>query len=118
VDSVESLPSKVTEVLSTVGKFVTSVKDLMNDNRDWQQDHLDSAPHLQSAYKIRWFLDPPMKEENQRALLKLLDLPSITLEQAYNGFKVLEEMGSETKVKDGYREAALKMWPDATIFKN
>jgi hypothetical protein len=117
VDAVKDLPPKVSEVLSSVGSFIPSKGDLAVFNSDWQKAHLDSASHLQSAYKIRYLVDPSTKAANEKDVQKLLGLSSITLDEARAGLDCLDEWESEEAAKDAYKAAALEKWPHATVFK-
>ncbi|KAF2196701.1 TPR-like protein [Delitschia confertaspora ATCC 74209] len=117
VDAAKDLPSQVTEVLKSSFTWLPAGADLKSYNNEWQQKHLDSAPHLQSAYKVRAFLDPGTKEVNEKDIQKLLDLPSNTQEQALAGLSCLEEWGSDEKTREAYREAAAGRWPEATVFE-
>lgn len=78
--------------------------------------HTDSAPHLQSAYNVRFVLDKDSKSQNEADLNKTLDLADITIEQAEAGLALLDEWKSEQIVKDDYRAKAASRWSEATVF--
>lgn len=78
------------------------------------QNHAQSAPHLHSAYNVRYLLDPSTKSQNEKDLLKTLDLESVTLEQAVEGLALLEEWKSEEGVKEEYRRKAGRRWEGAS----
>lgn len=73
--------------------------------------------HVQSAYNVRYLLDPSSKSENESDLTKTLDLPDVTFEQAEAGLALLSEWKSDEKVKDDYRAKASSRWTEATVFK-
>jgi hypothetical protein len=50
-------------------------------------------------------------------MLKLLNHPNITFEQALAGLSYLDIWKSNASTKDAYREAAAKKWPEATVFQ-
>ena len=82
--------------------------DLKKYNSDWQQKHAQSPSHQQSALNVRHYLDDGSKPQNEAELQKLLDLPSITIEQAEAGLNLLAKWKSDEKTKTSYRQAASK----------
>lgn len=92
--------------------------DLKAYNDEFLKKHSESALHLQSGYNVRYILDNSSKPQNEQDLLKTLDLPAITVEEAKAGLSLLNEWKSEQGVKDDYRAKAASRWSAATIFKN
>lgn len=74
--------------------------------------------HLQSGYNVRYILDNSSKSQNEQDLLKTLDLPTMTIEEAKAGLTLLSEWKSEQGVKDDYRGKAASRWSAAVVFKN
>ncbi|KAH8629262.1 hypothetical protein IG631_16519 [Alternaria alternata] len=58
------------------------------------------------------------KSQNEQDLQKTLELSSTTIEEAQSGLALLNQWGSEQKIKDDYRAKAAGRWSDATAFKN
>lgn len=79
--------------------------------------HAQSASHLQSGYNVRYILDKASKPQNEQDLQKTLELPNIAMEEAKAGMALLDEWGSEQKIKDDYRAKAASRWSEATVFK-
>lgn len=113
----KDLPAKVEEALKTSFTILPPGADLKAYNSEFQQKHSSSVPHLQAVYNVEYLLDNSTKSQNESSLLKLLDLPSITMAQASASLDLLNEWKSEEQTKETYREAAAKKWPEASIFQ-
>jgi peptide alpha-N-acetyltransferase len=72
---------------------------------------------MQSAYNVQVFLDNTSKAQCEEELKMLLDAPSMTTQQALKGLDYLDQWESDEKVRDAYRDAAAKRWPEATVFQ-
>lgn len=92
--------------------------DLKAYNDEFLKKHSESALHLQSGYNVRYILDDSAKSQSEQDLLKTLDLPNMTIEEAKAGLSLLKEWKSEQGVKDDYRAKAASRWSEATVFKN
>jgi hypothetical protein len=66
---------------------------------------------------VRYVLDGSTKSQNETDLKKLLDLPSITQQQALAGSEYLDLWKSDSSTQDAYREAAAQKWPETTVFQ-
>jgi hypothetical protein len=86
-------------------------------NDDFLRKNSQSPAHLQRGYNVRYHLDRSTKSQNETDLQKLLDTKGITLQQAAEGNKLLQEWGSDEKTVNAYREAAAKKWPQAAVFQ-
>ena len=117
VREAKDLPPKTLEVLKSSFNIIPVDVDMKKYNSDWQNKHAQSPTHLQSAYYVRYLLDDTTKSTVESDLQKLLDSPSIELEDASTGLNYLELLKSEQKTKDGYRQAAAKKWPEASVFQ-
>jgi hypothetical protein len=113
----EPLPSQVSQVIKESFTTPPVDADLKAYNNSFHQKHSKSVPHLQAAYNVRHLLDNSTKSQNEQDLIKTLDMPDVTIQQALAGFGVLEEWKSETKVKDDYRAKAASRWSEASVFK-
>lgn len=114
----EPLSSQASEVIKDSFTTPPADADLKAYNDDFLKKHSQSASHLQSGYNVRYILDNSSKSQNEQDLQKTLDLSSITIEEAQSGLALLNQWGSEQKVKDDYRAKAAGRWSDATVFKN
>ncbi|KAF2018594.1 N-alpha-acetyltransferas-like protein 15 [Aaosphaeria arxii CBS 175.79] len=118
IDGLKETDPKVSEVLNASFKLGPASTDLKKFNTDWQQKHSQSPSHVQSALNVRHILDNSSKAQNETDLKKLLELPTITTEQAVAGLDLLDEWQSEAGVKDSYRQAASEKWPEVTVFQS
>ncbi|OAG22220.1 TPR-like protein [Alternaria alternata] len=110
----EPLSSQASEVIKDSFTTPPADADLKAYNDDFLKKHSQSASHLQSGYNVRYILDNSSKSQNEQDLQKTLDLSSITIEEAQSGLALLNQWGSEQKVKDDYRAKAAGRWSDAT----
>lgn len=117
MNQLKDVPAEVMEALKSGFTLIPADADLKAYNTEWRQKHSQSPAHLQSAYNAQFLLDNGSKAQCEDGLKKLLDSPSMTMEQALKGLEYLDEWKSDETVKDGYREAAGKRWPEATIFQ-
>jgi hypothetical protein len=117
VNELTDLPAQVSETLKTSFTTVPADADLKSYNSEWQQKHSQSPAHLQSAYNVQFLLDNSTKGQCEADLLKLLEAPSATIEDAVRGLELLDEWKSDNDTKDAYRTAAVKKWPEATVFQ-
>lgn len=115
----DPLPAPVAEAIKqdfTDPPANADSKALKTFNDDYLKSHAQDVSHLQRGYNARFHLDSKTKPQNEADLLKLLDLPTISKEEAAEGLKLLAAWKSDTKTVDAYRTAAAKKWPQATVF--
>ncbi|KAJ4296687.1 hypothetical protein N0V90_006735 [Kalmusia sp. IMI 367209] len=113
----EPLTEPIAEAINQDFKSPAPKADLKAINDGFLKKHSQSQEHLQRGYSVRFHLDPTSKSQNESDLLKLFELPSISITQATAGLKLLNEWKSDVKTIDTYREAAAKKWPHATVFQ-
>ncbi|KAI2487514.1 NMDA receptor-regulated protein 1 [Pyrenophora tritici-repentis] len=113
----EPLSSQTEQVIKESFTTPAADADLKAYNDDFLKKHAQSASHLQSGYNVRYILDKASKPQNEQDLQKTLELPNITMEEAKAGMALLDEWGSEQKIKDDYRAKAASRWSEATVFK-
>lgn len=116
LDSSRDLDPKVSEVLKSNSNIVPLTADLSSFNDTYLSEHRDSAPHVQSALRVRALLGPSSKPQNETELLKTLELPDISTQQAEDGLRLLKQWKSDATVREKYEEAARGKWPRATAF--
>jgi len=97
--------------------IVPPSSDLSSWNDSYLSKHKDSAPHMQAVLRVRQLLDPTSKAENEIDLLRTLDLQNIGIKEAEGGLDLLKEWKTESDVREKYLAAAIKRWPQATVFK-
>ncbi|KAF5851366.1 hypothetical protein GGP41_004200 [Bipolaris sorokiniana] len=115
---VEPLSTQASEVIKATFTAPPADADLNVYNDEFLKKHSESALHLQSGYNVRYILDNSSKSQNEQDLLKTLDLPTITIEEAKAGLTLLNEWKSEQGFKDDYRAKASSRWSAAVVFKN
>lgn len=111
------MPAEVSQVLKDTFNTPAVDADLKAYNDVFAKKHSESASHLQAAYSARNALDNSTKSQNEADLIKTLDLPSITFEQAEQGLELLSEWKSDEKTRDEYRSKAASRWGEAIVFK-
>lgn len=117
MNQLKDIPAEELETLKSGFTLIPADADLKAYNEEWRQKHSQSVPHLQSAFHAQVFLDKASKPQCEEGLKKLLEKPSMDMEQALRGLEYLDEWKSDESVKDGYRQAAEKRWPRATLFR-
>ena len=58
----------------------------------------------------RHAIDPNSKAKNEAELIKALDFPDVTVEQAVKGMELLEKWGSEEGVREEFGTKARGRW--------
>lgn len=63
-----------------------------------------------AACAARHALDPSSKSANEADVIRTLDLPDATVEQAARGLELLEKWGSEGAVREQFGSKARGRW--------
>ncbi|ORY07791.1 NMDA receptor-regulated protein 1-domain-containing protein [Clohesyomyces aquaticus] len=116
LNDTKDISPKVLEAIKQVVPDKLSPAKLKERNESYGEKHAQSVPHLLSTHAVRLLLDQNVQGQVEADTQKLLDLPSITIEQALKALDYLDLWGSDAKTKEAYRSAASKKWPEATIF--
>lgn len=107
----KSISPKALEVIKSEFSLLPSSTDLTKYNDDFLSKNKDSAKSVLSALETRKLLS---KESVDKDVVAILELPSITFEEAEEVLDLLITWKSG-KVEEFKKKAAAK-WPKATAF--
>ncbi|KAF2496045.1 N-alpha-acetyltransferas-like protein 15 [Lophium mytilinum] len=114
--SSSSLPPKVSEVITAHFTLIPASEPLPAFNDAFLKSHAKSPLAVHAGLKARYLLDPASKSQNEKDLVATLDLPEITFEETKQGLGLLGQWGSETGIKEEYKEKARGKWPECGAF--
>jgi len=113
------LPKETSEVIQSLFLSARASHSVPEETEQFLHDHRDSAAHVHSALRVRFAIDPKTAAANSAAdVEKTLDLPGLTIEQAIEGRRLLEEVRATSDVRKAYSDKAAKRWPQAPIFQS
>lgn len=104
---------------STFLSKVDSKQSINDTNEAYLEQHKDSATHVHSVIRVRAALKvgaEDMRANSVKDLLETLKLDGVTIRDAEEGLRVLEEIGAGKEAREGYVAAARDRWPEATVF--
>ncbi|KAL7628416.1 hypothetical protein AAE478_002619 [Parahypoxylon ruwenzoriense] len=110
---VDSLPSKVAEVLKSEFTTIDASADLKKFNADFLEKHKDSPSHVISAIKIERLLGED-KKKSEKDIAGVLDMKDAQYEQAEEVLALLRQWRSSEA--DAFKTAAHEKWPEVTAF--
>ena len=118
IDQTSTLTPKLTELLEhEFSPLLTKDSDLARINDEFLQEHHTSAPHIQSALRVRVkIIDPSTKEKSSQDIIRTLALEQSNLPDAKKGLETLRELNAETKYIDDFLAAAHARYPEANAF--
>ncbi|EME89406.1 uncharacterized protein MYCFIDRAFT_55822 [Pseudocercospora fijiensis CIRAD86] len=119
-NTLKSLPEPVQKVIQEHYLSKLSPKSLEECNEEYLTQHNSSVPHIQSVVYFRHILKPNDESTRTRAVKDLqttLTAPHITIEEAQHGLQLLKDLGVSEAERKSYVDAALKKFPEATLFK-
>jgi peptide alpha-N-acetyltransferase len=109
-----TLSSKTAEAIQAEFDLIPSSISILSFNDEFLSNHKDSARHVIAALRVRKSLPSHDQAKLEKDLLAVLELSSITLEDAVDGLDLLASWNSSHS--EAYRTKALSKWPEATIF--
>lgn len=112
-ESLESLPPKVQETLNDEFTAVPASTDLKKLNADYLDTHTNSAAHRIAAARAARVLGEPT-EAVEKSLLDVLQVPSVTFDEAATALQQLREWRSSEAA--AFKKAAHEKWPEVTQF--
>ncbi|RFU35927.1 hypothetical protein B7463_g393, partial [Scytalidium lignicola] len=110
----ESIAPKSAEVINSDFTLLPSGKSLKQFNDDYLMKYNDCARHILSGLQVRKALSPESTPACEKDVLDVLDLKSITFDEALEAFKLLQAWNS-SRVED-FRSRAASKWPKALVF--
>ncbi|KAF8865474.1 N-terminal acetyltransferase A, auxiliary subunit [Acephala macrosclerotiorum] len=108
------LPPKSAEVVKSEFTLLPASVDLSKYNDEYLAKHKDCARRTLLALKVRKLLKPDSPLAVERDVAAVVNLPTITMEEAIEALELLALWKSSEL--DGYRTKAAAKWPKATIF--
>ncbi|WPG99659.1 NMDA receptor-regulated protein 1 [Acrodontium crateriforme] len=112
----EALPSQIKDVIESTYLSKVPKTPLAEQNEAFLARHQSSARHIQAAVRTRQALRAEESTvQSAQKLVESLQLDSITLADAEEGSRLLDEIQADAHVKSDYAEAANKRWPDAAF---
>ena len=108
----ETLSSKVQEVLNAEFTAVSPSADLKKSNLDFRAQHSGSAPHTLAALRVDRLLGVDRAKCEQGAV-EILKSEDSTIDDASSVLETLKEWGADL---GGFKTLAQKRWPHATSF--
>lgn len=115
-DLPEPLPAQTAAVMKEVTSILPASDSLAAFNDAFLTKHKDSISHVQSGLRVRAFLDPATKAQNEKDLIAALALQTATMKDAQGGLSILSEWKSDNAVRDAYVASCQKRWPESSIF--
>ena len=94
-------------------------KSLQDLNEEHLAKHKDSAAHVQSVVRLRHALKPEDKETKTTSAKDLQDTlqsDHISLSDAEEGMRLLDEIRAGAEAKEAYLHVSREKWPEATVF--
>lgn len=94
-----------------------SLEDL---NEKYLDSHKSSASHVHSVIRSRNVLEPgseEMRAKSARDLESTLELDTLSLQEAEDGLRFLDEINAGTEARASYVRIAQKRFPEASAFQ-
>ena len=95
-------------------------KSLEECNEEYLESHKDSAPHIQSVVRFRHILKPgadETKSKGEKDLQSSIAVDNVTLQEAADGLRLLDDIEAKPEAREAYIQAAHKRWPEASAFQ-
>jgi hypothetical protein len=110
----ESLSPQAADIIKTEFTLLPTDVDLKSYNDEYLSRNKDCSRRTVSALKVRKLLSPEMSSTVEKDVVGILDLPSITMQDAKEAFALLTSWKS-TEV-ESFRLLAEAKWPKASVF--
>lgn len=112
----EGVPAKPAEVIKSEFTLLPASTNLSRYNAEYLSTHKDCARRTLSALKTRKLLAPESAGQCEKDVVAVLKLPTITLEEAIEGFELLSSWKSSEV--ETFRKGAAAKWPKALVFES
>ena len=110
----EGVPPQSAEIIKSELSLLPSSATLAKYNDEYLAKHKDSAPSVLSAIRVRRLLSPDSASGCEKDAAAVINLPSITMEEAMETLELLSSWQSGGVAT--FRSSAAAKWPKATIF--
>jgi N-alpha-acetyltransferase 15/16, NatA auxiliary subunit len=114
-ENIKGLSPTSAEVIKTEFTLLPTPVNLVQYNSEYLSKHKDCARRKLSGLKVRKMLSPDSAPSIEEDAVAILNLPTITFEEAREGLVLLSTWKSSEI--DTFRKAAGVKWPKATVFK-
>jgi hypothetical protein len=105
------------DVLASSKLLLASDIPISERNDAFLAEHSQNPSHIRSGLKVRQLIDPESQPRNEKDLAASLDLQAAGLSDFHDGMALLTEWNSAQEVKDTFRDAAQRKWPDASTLQ-
>lgn len=109
----ESIAPQVLEIIKEQFTLFPANTSLEAFNEKYAAEHKDGAREVLAVLRVRKLLGSS-EEKIAKDVGGILELESVSLEEGMEGLDVLKQWGSAEV--GGYKERAVKKWPNATVF--
>lgn len=110
----KTLSPQAAEAIKSEFTLLPAGVDLTKYNDEYITKHSDCSRRMVSGLKTRRLLSRESASSVEKDIISVLDLPSITLEEATEAFALLRLWKS--KEVESFRLLAEAKWPKATVF--
>jgi peptide alpha-N-acetyltransferase len=109
-----TIPEKSLEVIKSEFTLLPASVKLSNYNDEYLKNNRNSVKGTLAALKVRRLLQEGEKANVEKEVVKVLDLPEITLEDAQEVLELLTTWRSAEV--ESFKSKAATKWPKATVF--
>jgi len=110
----ETLSPQSRDVIKSEFKLLPAAGDLERFNEEYLTKNKDCAQRTISALKVRKILSPDSASSVEKDIVGVLDLPSITIQEASQAYELLRSWRSSDS--EAFRLLAGAKWPKSSIF--
>lgn len=112
----EPLPEQVAEAVNTTfDKLLPKNQNLEEWNESYLSSNKGSVTHVHASLSARHLLKPESKSQCENDLLASLDIPGVTIREAFSALDLFNQWGSDKT--SAYVEKAKKKWPESSAFE-
>ena len=115
--SPKAFPAKVQDVLQSQFLSKLPSQSVAESNQEYLHKHKGSGPHVQAAVRLGSLLEDHDKAKSVRSIQETLDASDLSIKEAVDGLRLLEEMDGGVEARQGYIHKAHQRWPEATAFR-
>lgn len=110
----ETLSPQAAEVIKSEFNLLPAGADVTAYNDEYLSRNKDCSRRMVSALKVRKLLSPDSASSVEKDVVGVLDLPSITLDEAKEAYALLSAWKSNEA--EAFRQLAEAKWPNASVF--
>jgi N-alpha-acetyltransferase 15/16, NatA auxiliary subunit len=114
-ENIKGLSPTSAEVINTEFTLLPTPVNLVQYNDEYLSKHKDCVRRTLSGLKVRKMLSPDSTPSIEKDAVSILNLPTITFEEAREGLVLLSTWKSSEI--ETFRKIAGAKWPKASVFK-